>query len=346
MTIPVLIDKFDNAELIRNQIAALILAESAAQVALATTASKPDPSLWALRVFTERTTPWDEWEGKETNQTPIINVWWEGSTFDRASSNVVDRQNAKGTFNIDCYGHGVAKDVAGGGHKPGDLEATEAAHRAVRLCRNILMAAENVNLQLQGTVWERFSRSIASFQPEQDGNPAVRCMGARLTLDVSFNEHAPQVEEGVLCYIGIQFIHTPDGELLFEQDIDFEAPATPQQQLFAVSETNQFGTTVGFGLGLEGSALTPQNIETTYGTVTVGEVFWHNGNGGELSIVFGMGRNGNDEGWDSVNIGGTVFTRSALDFTNFPSLTLWKATGVPNPLTADVNNPLTWDFGE
>lgn len=223
MTIPVLIDKLDNAELIRNQIAAILKAEAISQRALAVTAGKADPDEWNFRVFVERANPWEEWRDKTTAQLPIINVWWDSSTFDQSASNVVSRQKATGTFNIDCYGHGIAANAAGADHVPGDRQAALVAQRAVRLVRNILMASENTYLQMQGVVWKRFPQAINLFQPQQDDQNVVQCLGARLALMVEFNEFAPEGPEEVLEYLAIDAYHTPDGELLFEVDIDYTA---------------------------------------------------------------------------------------------------------------------------
>lgn len=340
MTIPTLIDKQDNAELVRNQIAAILKDEADNQVALAITAGKPDPDLWALRVFIERANPWGQWKNTDEDQTPIVNVWWEGEAFDRSGSNTVDRQKASGTFYIDCYGLGVSRDQPSGAHKPGDLVAAETAQRAARLCRNILMAAENVNLQMQGIVWSRFVESISLFQPEQDGANAVNCLGARITLNVVYNETAPQVEESTLCYVGIQAFHTPDGELLFAHDTDYEAPPAPQQQLFAKTRVDQSGTTTGFAAGITDSTLTPSTLEVGYGTVTVGEVFWNSGTG--LNIIFGAGTSGQNDGWTSVAIDGTVFNRADAVFTEHPVIDAWMWPAVSNPFTVDADNSLLW----
>ena len=67
--IPDLIDKEDTFEIVRNQIALILANESASQVALATTAGKPDPNLWALKVYTERSNPWEQALNDKTART-------------------------------------------------------------------------------------------------------------------------------------------------------------------------------------------------------------------------------------------------------------------------------------
>ena len=56
--ISALIDKLDNYEIIRDRVALILKEEQASQQLLATEAGK-DPSLWGLRVFIERSNPWE-----------------------------------------------------------------------------------------------------------------------------------------------------------------------------------------------------------------------------------------------------------------------------------------------
>ena len=55
-----LIDKQDNFEIVRDQIAAILVNEVASQMALATAEAK-DPEDWNLQIFTERSNPWEKW---------------------------------------------------------------------------------------------------------------------------------------------------------------------------------------------------------------------------------------------------------------------------------------------
>lgn len=214
-----LIDKVDNFELIRDQIAAILVAEVANQVALATTAGKPDPNDWNLKVYTERSNAWEQWLNDQSDVTPIVNVWYDNSNFDKSSSNVMQRQKSESTFNIDCYGLGISADVVAGGHTLGDQEAAFAVHKAVRLVRNILMAAENTYLQMRGLVWLRWPQAITSFQPQIDGAQAQQITGARIVLDVSFNEFSPQGDESnTLELVSIDVKRTEDGQIVMEAD--------------------------------------------------------------------------------------------------------------------------------
>lgn len=222
MTIPVLIDKQDNFEIIRDQIAAILATEIANQKALAKAASK-DPKDWDLRIFTERSNPWEKWlniDG-QTDESSIVNVWFDNEDFDPSASNVMERQKANGIFNLDCYGYGVSADNPNGGHNPGDKEAALEVQKAIRLVRNILMAAENTYLQLRGLVWSRMPQSITVFQPELNGQQIQNIVGARIAFKVGFSEFSPQVAEETLDYLAIDINRAEDGSIVAEADFDY-----------------------------------------------------------------------------------------------------------------------------
>lgn len=220
--IEALIDKEDNFEIIRDQIAAILTTEQASQQALAVTAGE-DPNDWKLRIYSERSNPFESFlnDSPVTDTSPIVNVWFDSSNFDPKASNVSERQKTDGTFNIDCYGYGVAQDVAAGGHKPGDKEAALEAQRAVRLVRNILMAAEYTYLGLRGTVWGRWPQSITVFQPQIDARQVQKVIGARIALNVVYNELSPQVTGEAAELVSTQTTRADDGEILINADFQY-----------------------------------------------------------------------------------------------------------------------------
>lgn len=220
MAIDSLIDKQDNFEVIRDQIAAILVAEVASQMALATAAAK-DPNDWKLRVFTERSNPWEQWLNAQTDTSPLINVWVDNSSFDPKASNSIERQKSETVFNIDCYGYGKSSDNPGGGHNPGDRESAFEVQRALRLVRNILMSAEYTYLGLRGLVWSRWPQSVTIFQPQLDGRALQQVMGARLAFRVVFNEFAPQITPETLEYLSVNVKRTEDGEIVLEADYDY-----------------------------------------------------------------------------------------------------------------------------
>lgn len=219
--IDALIDKQDSFEIIRTQIAAILATEVANQMALATVGGK-DPDEWKLRIYEERSNPWEQWLGNSPADTsPIVNVWYENSTFDLGAGSTVERQKATGLFNVDCYGYGVSQDDGGTGHLPGDREAALAVQKAVRLVRNILMAGTYTYLSLRGLVWRRWPQDVTIFQPQDISNNqsianVQKIVGARLVLQVTFNELSPQVPFETLELVEVDVKRTEDGQIIAE----------------------------------------------------------------------------------------------------------------------------------
>lgn len=227
-----LIDRPDNFEVVRDKIAAILLLESQGQVALATAASKPNPALWKLRVFTERSNPWAEWPDPEDpisagnfDTTPLVNVSFDNDTFDKARGNVVSQQQADGVFNVDVYGYGVSASDGSTGHVPGDYAAALEAARALRLVRSILLSAIYINLGLRGVVGNRWVGSRTSLQPANSANrPVQHVMAARLALQVSYLEFAPQIDAvGTLELVSTSFTRADNGEIFIAADFPIGA---------------------------------------------------------------------------------------------------------------------------
>ena len=216
-----LIDKRDSFEIILDQLCGILLVESARQFELAQAAGK-DPKLWDMLVYQERSNPFEEFlhaTGAST-PAPIVNVWYDTSSYQKAGSDVVRKQRAESTYNIDVIGGGVAHDQQHG-HAPGDKAAVQAVHRTLRLCRNIVMAAEYTYLALPRTfVAGRWPDSLQKFQPTTgDNRPIMNVVGARLTLTVTHNEYAPQIEGDDLDLISVTV--EDDGEVKLV-DVDYD----------------------------------------------------------------------------------------------------------------------------
>lgn len=224
--IDVLIDKQDNFEIIRDQIAGVLVGERDAQKVLAQAAGK-DPALWDFKVFTERSNPIEDYlnflgePDDDTYRNPIINVWFDNSTFDGQASNIAERQTAETVFNIDCYGCGLSEDDAAGGHTPGDLKANQEAQRAFRLARNILMAQQYPYLGLRGLVGKRWPQSVTAFQPEFSGTPIQHVQAVRFALRVRYNEFSPQNLENTLELVSLDVKRAEDGLVYFEADYQY-----------------------------------------------------------------------------------------------------------------------------
>lgn len=216
-----LIDKQDNSEVVRDQIAAILALEVASQMGLATAGGK-DPDDWKLRVYLERSNTFGQFLNPPvTDESPLVNIWYDNSNFNENSSNVAERQHSTTIYNIDCYGYGKSRGQ-GAGHIPGDLTANLEVQRALRLVRNILMAAEYTYLGLRGTVWGRWPQSITPFEVQLDSNTVEKVVGARIALRVDFNEFSPQIPLETLELLTVQVLRAEDGQVM--QDLSYVYP--------------------------------------------------------------------------------------------------------------------------
>jgi hypothetical protein len=183
-----LIQKQDNFEIVRDQIAALLVVEVDNQMTLAT-----------------------------HDNTPVVNVWYDSSNYPEDVGGTVHRQKTTSTYNIDIYARGIATQTAEG-HTPGDLAATIAAQRALMLTRNILMCANNTYLQLRGTVAKRWPTTVQAFQPEIDAEHTTQVRAHRITLSVEHNEFSPQYDGAPLEEIGVTIFRAETGQILAQAD--------------------------------------------------------------------------------------------------------------------------------
>lgn len=224
-----LIDKNDSVEILRDQIAAILLTEQAGQQVLATAAGK-DPRLWALRIFTERSNPWDAFQNLRPGEDgkidaldspPIVNITFETTTFDEKASNIVARQKGVFTYNIDCYGLGIATDDPGNpGYFAGDERAGKESARAAKLVRNILMSAQYVTLDMTGLVWSRWPQSITAFMPQLEERSLEQIVGTRISFEVGANEFSPQVVGEALDLVSVTVKRAETGEIYFVAQFD------------------------------------------------------------------------------------------------------------------------------
>lgn len=222
--LPELIDKTDNFELLGLQIAGILANETASQQALAVTAGK-DPALWKFGVFHERIDPWEQYlpdeDGNVEDESPIVNVALDPTNYPGAKGNVVERQTSETVYNIDCYGYAISQDDGGSGHIAGDAASALEAQRTVRLVRNILMAAQNLHLQLKGLVGRRWIQSITPFQPEQDGRQVQRVSAIRVALETQFNEFSQQHAGNPLEVNFIDVKRALDGQVLISAQYNY-----------------------------------------------------------------------------------------------------------------------------
>lgn len=216
-----LIDKNDTFEVVADQIAAILVLETANQKLLAQQASE-EPRDWDLAIFQDRSNPWEQWlqdpeEFTDDLPPPVVNVWFDHDNENGLKSNSVEKQGMEAVYNLDCYGYGIS--TATGGHDLGDELANRSAKRAARLVRNILMSGHYTCLGLRGTVGRRRIRSRTAFQPKMTERPPAHVMAIRLELEVHFNELSPQVQGTPLSLITVEVRKdTTTGQILAQAD--------------------------------------------------------------------------------------------------------------------------------
>jgi len=214
-----LIDKQDGFEIVRDAVAAILAAECTAQQALATAAAK-DPTLWTFKVYTERSAPWEILQS--ASDTPVVNVWYDGSQFDKSKSTRSLQHQAEPTrINIDCYASAISAE-SGEGHTSGDENSARAVQRVFRLVRNILMADKYDQLGLPTLVSMRWPGSVISFQPGSQDRPVTSVSAIRLVLEISHIETTELPDEETLEIIDIKFYHEPDGMVIAELEFEEE----------------------------------------------------------------------------------------------------------------------------
>lgn len=230
MSVPVaplvqsLIKKVDNLKIVRDQIAAILLANSDAQQAFALVEGE-NPDLWKLRVYTEQDdcrsefTSRDEGDDDEvTDTTPVVSVWFDEVAYDKKRSSQSERQQADATYYIDIYGCGVGRETSEG-QALGSALAAEEVIRAYGLVRNVLMSDVCINLGMPGVVGNRWPELFKMLGPSADDRdkPKVEHVAlGRLTLSVSFLEFSPQYEAQLLETIGGSILRKETGEIYFK----------------------------------------------------------------------------------------------------------------------------------
>jgi hypothetical protein len=215
-----LIDKSDNMELVRDEIAAILALEIGNQKTLAIAAGR-DGDLWDFDVYSERTSPWElveDADGKIIRQTPLVNVYLASANNNGASGDDVNLTAYNVVIHIDCLSAKAHKTIGGVMYR-GDILAALDVQRVARLVRNILMAGIYRRL-IPGVVTARSIQSITMFQPNINDRPAQHCVGARLVYACTVNEYSPQYDGPELELVSGAATRGEDGVVLF--DADFE----------------------------------------------------------------------------------------------------------------------------
>lgn len=218
-----LIDKKDTFEVVRDLVAQILADESASQQALATADGK-DPKDWELRVFTERSNPWDDFQKDDPDTAPIVNVWYDGSTFNLNQSNVIEQQTGECTINVDVYAYGVSEKDPSGGHFCGDEVAALESQRATRLVRNIMMSSYYTRLGIaipQNIIGRRWLKSINPFQPVQGQQYVQNVIAVRLEFGIDVTEFSPQYEGVNIETIAVDIERAEDGSVIAQAQYNY-----------------------------------------------------------------------------------------------------------------------------
>lgn len=217
----------DNYETVREQLAAILLVESANQQALALAAGE-DPDAWKLRVFLERADPWEVFRTpgekvRPEDTSPVVNIRWDESKADASASNTIERQKVTATYFLDCYAYGISTGTADG-HQPGDERAALAAQRAAALVRQMLMSGAYNYLALRPTVSRRWWNGAKAFTAPLEQRPAQHVEAVRVSMSVDFNELSPQVPTTTLQLIAVTAKNESGERTLFEASYSVGAP--------------------------------------------------------------------------------------------------------------------------
>jgi len=223
----VLIDKQDNNEIIRDQIAAILELEKNNQVSLANAAGKNIED-FDFDVYSEKSRPWEiltSEDGDEIGQMPLVNVCFDNDTFDNVNSDQTQRQRAKGTFYIDCYAHKNRTKL-----EKGDSLTSKESDRIARLVRNIIMSAEYFQLALgnrelgngKNIVWRRNITKREKIMPvDREGQYFESVIATRLTLIVEYDEFSPQIQLVNLELLYLTCKKDETEKVYFEVENDF-----------------------------------------------------------------------------------------------------------------------------
>lgn len=216
--IETLIDKFDSFEIVRDKVALILATEQLEQQQLAIAAAK-DPQLWKLRVFIERTNPWEVLRDPADDRTPLVNVWFDIANIDLSASQTINKQQYDGTVNIDIIGFGRT-EVLVAGQDSGDEVAAKEAQRAARLVRNIIMSPIYRILELRGLVGDRWVGTLQSYQPDSGAVNARQMAAVRLTLNVKYIEQTTENTFDQLCELGV-VVTNENQEVLLEAEYEY-----------------------------------------------------------------------------------------------------------------------------
>jgi hypothetical protein len=201
----------DNAELIRDQIAAILKLELLNQKEIADNTPDIDKKEFDIKVYLENSRPWALLgENGENNPFPLVNVCLQETTEDqKPGANNQTKYN--GSFFIDCYGCGNYQPENSKDYVPDDFLSAIRAWNTARITRNILMSGFYTYLGMQGVVRRRRIAKITTVVPQGLQDSAVSITACRIIFEVEFHEN--NIEAQGIEFNGITCNVNNDGEV-------------------------------------------------------------------------------------------------------------------------------------
>jgi hypothetical protein len=202
-----LIEKPDNVEIIRDQIAAILKLEIEHQSFI-----DSENNDFCVKVFIENARPLETETDDENPCSRFINVQLTRADIPKSNARV-GRQGETAIFFIDCTTYGGTE-----GDYYDDKESALKAWRIARLVRNILTSGVYTYLGLQGVVRSRVIPSRESGAPPMQSEAQAATV-VRITLEVDFIENTIDAEYETLDVIKFE-CDSDTGEILINIDFD------------------------------------------------------------------------------------------------------------------------------
>lgn len=199
----------DNIEVIRDQIAALLVLDLQNQYALALEADDPNAEDYDIDVYVENDDPlqYVDDETEDANPFPCVNVSLD-STDESKGTAGLNKQDMAAQIYIDCYATGNTSSTADFGTK-----ASLKVWKVARLVRRILRAEANAYLRLRGVVGE-IGWKFQGGDPNQSQS-AIRVRMVRITLTVNYVEDV-DITDGEIDWQAVGLIKNENGQVIVE----------------------------------------------------------------------------------------------------------------------------------
>jgi len=201
----------DNIEVIRDQIAALLVVDFRRQAELAAESGAADGGDYNVAVYVESDDPlqYVDEDTPGANPFPCVNVILDSSDPDKGTASV-NKQAFTAKLYVDCYAEG--NDAEDGEFS---YKAARRAWKVARLVRRILRAEANTYLRLRGIV----GRVSWSFQAGEPSNTrsAIKVKMVRATLTIDYVENVA-ITEGELDWDIAGIVADENGRVHFGDD--------------------------------------------------------------------------------------------------------------------------------